>query len=227
MGSGGLSFMRPVCVECLELNGCCLANLPKTAFWREGDSQMVCCLSGSVQLHVSTNGHVCEYTIPAGSFGYYHGHCGGRYDTYATESEARVLQIHFPGKALAAMLGDAWLPPRSTCPRKDGTFAGMVREITPPMNRIITSIKEALRRKAGNDLYLLAKSLELLSLLKDSEAEVFGARMDSRDRRAIQEAVDIMTRRLDTPLSQGLRGHALRVSAPDAHGAGHESAASG
>jgi AraC-like DNA-binding protein len=139
------------------------------------------------------------YSIPAGRFGFYSCPGDNCHISCASDECSKVLQLLFPFETLFFLLGDSRLPPEFAVERNDGGIAGIIREITPPMNRTIGVLKDALLLSTGSNLLILAKALELLWLYLSSVPFAQEARIHENDRKAIQEALLILTSNLESP----------------------------
>ncbi len=206
------SRLRPVCVECLHFNGRDCGPQSKREFLVDDDCRVVFCLNGNISWLLSVNGQTDEYLINAGRFGFYS--CPGKrfYAACAAKEGARILQLLFPYATLTALLGADRLPPELAKPDNEKEISGIVQEITPPMNRIIGSIVEALKHDQGSTLFLLVKALELLWLFCHSRFATNESIIGNDDYRAIQKTLAILENNLEAPPSLAELAHRVGMS---------------
>ena len=199
------SISRPVCVECVHLHGHGDGHgadkQSQRRFLVEDDCRVVFCLTGKISWMISTNSRTDEYSIRAGRFGFYA--CPGRrcYATCSTREGAEILQLLFPYKTLTALLGEKQLPPAISEPGSDMANSGIVQEITPPMNRIVKRIMDALQYEPNSILFLQAKALELLWFFNHSRIDSGKPSISGEDYKAIQKTRRILENNLESPPS--------------------------
>lgn len=188
----------PVKVNCLDLSAGSNDLCSSCDFHGDPGCKFVFCLSGKIKCLTSFNDEIGEYRIPANKFGFFcwDGKC---HSVYSSRGKSQVLLLTFPLATLFFLLDDRWMPSeiRHTGPGKN--FNGMVRDITPAMNRIIFKAKESIHQNHGPDLLTLAKSMELLWLFLKEYSASHNRQICAEDRLAVQEASIILQKNLDRP----------------------------
>jgi AraC-like DNA-binding protein len=195
------TVLRPVVAECINLTGPGPfgRKQSKREFFAEDICIIVFCIAGRISLFATVKNQISKYSIPAGRFGFYSCPGDNCHISCASDECSKILQLLFPFETLFSLLGDSRLPPELEGAGNDGEIAGIIREITPPMNRTIGVLKDALLWSKGSNLFILAKALELLWLYFSSVPFTQGARIDEDDRKAIQEALLILNSNLEDP----------------------------
>jgi AraC-like DNA-binding protein len=205
--------LRPVCAECLNLTDPFGTKQSKRKVFAENACIIVFCIAGKISLFATVKNQISVYSIPAGRFCVYSCPGGNCHISCASDECSKILQLLFPFETLFFLLGDSRLPPELAVTGTDGEIAGIIREITPPMNRTIGILKDALLLSAGSDLFILAKALELLWLYLSSVPFAQEARIHENDRKAIQEALLILNSNLETPPRLEELAHKVGMSA--------------
>jgi AraC-like DNA-binding protein len=193
------TVLRPVCAECINLTDPFGTEQSKREIFAEDACIIVFCIAGKISLFATVKNQISKYSIPAGRFGVYSCPDGNCHISCASDQCSRILQLLFPFETLFSLLGDSRLPPELAVAGTDGEIAGIIREITPPMNRTIGALKDALLWSKGLNLFILAKALELLWLYFNSVPFTREERIDEDDRKAIQEALLILNSNLESP----------------------------
>lgn len=191
----------PIRVDCLLLDGTDCQAKPPHGFLDQDDCRVVCCLAGKLSLIVHTKSECNEYTIHAGRFGFYTCPGGRCHFASSPKKHCQILQMIFPFATLSALIGERILPHEISHTIPGTEFIGIVREITPPMNRLIGSIQEGLKSDIHANLLVSAKALELLWLFCASGIAKQQPQIRIEDRMAIQEALIILQNHLDDPPS--------------------------
>lgn len=199
---GAGTAIRPVCVQCLQLrhrkNGQALRCQAVNGI----GLGIACCLEGQINMQISDNGKLSEYSIPAGRMGCYACPNGWCQTVCESGEYARILKLRFSNAILDTATGGATEKlPQHTTAAHNCQLVGMVRDITPQMNRVIDSIQDALGGKHRSELLAMAKSLELLYLYFSSGPQDNPSGIDPRDDKAIQKARLLLTHDLEAPPS--------------------------
>jgi AraC-like DNA-binding protein len=193
------AVLRTVCAECITLTDPFGTKQSKRELLAEDACIIVFCISGKISLFATVKNQISEYSIPAGRFGFYSCPGGNCHISYVSDECSKILQLLFPFETLFFLLGDSRLSPELAVAGTEKKIAGIIREITPPMNRTIGVLKDALLLSTGTNLFILAKALELLWLYLSSVPFTREARIDEDDRKAIQEALLILNSNLEAP----------------------------
>lgn len=193
------AVLRPVCAEYINLTGPFGGKRSEHELFAEDACIIVFCIAGKINLSATFKNRTSEYSIPAGRFGFYSCPRGNCHISCASDECSKILQLLFPFETLFPLLGDSRLPPELAVAGTGEEVSGIIREITPPMNRTINVLKDALLLSTGSNLFILAKAIELLWLYFDSVPFEQEARIDGNDRKAIREALLILNSNLEAP----------------------------
>ncbi|MGD9160298.1 MAG: AraC family transcriptional regulator [Desulfobacteraceae bacterium] len=185
-------------VECISL------NCPEKAEQREWkirtDDTCIAlfCMSGHLNLSVYSDKMTLDHSIPAGRFCLYY--CpkeGGRISCQSDEC-TNMLRILSPRAILLPLLGEnpVFFP---SLENKEG-MAPLMREITPPMTRVIEILwKTYFKKKKHLDLFTFSKSLELLWLCFGSCPLNIEHVISENDHKAVKKAMLILENNLESP----------------------------
>jgi AraC-like DNA-binding protein len=191
-------FLRPVRVEFIDLTGRG-GKRSGHDFLTENACIVSSCIRGGIDLLITAEKKTKRHTIPAGRMSSYSCYCKGCRISCSCDQPSQMLQVVFPFATLFSLLEKNKFSAHFPETGNDQEKSSMVRDITPPMYRIIGIIKDALPQDHEPDLFVLAKAFELLWLYVNSLPLNQGPRINQYDRRAVQEALHILEMNLEAP----------------------------
>jgi len=159
----------------------------------------VVCLTGTVNLDCSKDSVAKNYLITAGQMFLGAFEKSSFHSMRATGEGAGILHLFYPYDILYATAGGDGLLPAPESIAMKALFSGMVLELYPAMNRIISAIYSSFQRNRHEKLFVAARALELLHLFFSIGFSETRPHFSNQDRKAIQESVFIIENNLESP----------------------------